>query len=507
MKWIGSLNNGRGLRTGLFTRRFIMEARWGLGLLVMVSVFVTAGPAFGDAGGDRLLSRQRWHEESEGVSLRVPEGSRLYERVVEDTVPWALGPSSVPKLVLQDLAARFRLDPNRHDLPEEIGRRRVMKPGRSAFFISHNVDDSLLRIEGDIDYVIRLYLKEMKLEQHVYRVAMLGRHDLAANTPNAIMLEERKLKVDGRPAALVYYRIPKDRGDAAQGHAFVQIGSRKFAFLRFETPHILLRQTAPVFESVLNSLRVADPHELASQRKENLERGEMWRQMLDAKHLRLAKRDVQLLRIVQGKDDIGYMTIEMVEATELNLPGLKVTVRARILEAMRTLDTESHFQLSDDDTHELWTITTTSRPRGSARGDPTDVMTWVETGLRFKDRLEVSREGETGPRKTSVWQKPPTAYLSQVELHLMEALLPHKTEQVMGFYAYLPSVNKVTYRTVRITPLADGGYRVRTRASPDHGLSAAEYGRDGRLRWRLMAGGRRLITATKEQFRKIWNVP
>ncbi len=489
-------------------------AGYALSVLATIVFCMPASAGEKTGGGDDLLAEMRWREHQYGISLRTPLGSRLYERIIDDVVPWALGRSAVPKLVRRDLRARLPLkairkmlgsDPQAEPLPDVTKRQQVVIAQQAAHFVGHGADSAVLRIEGDIDYFIRLYFMHSKRPMHVHNAATQAMHVDAR-----LIGDFEKIKVDGRAGALVFYRLLEHDGFRAYGKAYLTINERTFAVLQLDTPSVLLEQMRPVFAAVLDSLRIADPQVLAADRKEDVERGIAWRQSLDAEELRRARRDVQLLRITQGKDDIGFMRIEMAESNDLGIPALAVVVTVRVIEGDTAFDTRSIFTLSDDLTHEIWSIKTTARARRPVAKQnryKADLLTWIETGLRFKDDLEVKREGPTHLPRKQAWQRPPHGYVSQVMLHLTDVLLPPDKKQTMGFYAYMPALNKIVYRTVSVEPLEGGARRVWTRPSPGHGQSIAEYDADGRLRWRLLPGGRIIQPTTQAEFRRIWNVP
>ena len=505
-------------------------------------------PAQSDTVADTVpLTSQRWREYAYGLSMRLPANARILERVMDDSVPWTLGDTSRSnQAVFRNLAQRFSLDRIRTDLKrdiratdkpvqpahkdprlrelfrdpwadktneqmlKEIGTRRTVSSKDQAILLSYADDGALLRVEGDITYVLRLYIKQAAKGIHINKIAAAAVGAVGTDFPSAILTTEKPIELAGRSAALLYFRVPhkgegdKPKGDAALGQALIQINSETFAMLRFDAPYVLFDEVRTIFEAVLDSIEIRPPDELAQQRRVNLERGQIWRQLIGPKQLHDAVGDTQLLRIVQGGWDIGFMTIETRPATELQLPGLAVTVQARVHSWPYVYDTKSSFFVSDDDTHEIWKINTTARLKSQLdeHKEAQKQLTWAETGLRFEDDINVIRPG-LAARKQQAWRKP-DAYLSQVDLHLMERLLPHHRRQVFGFYAYLPSANKISYRAVRVEPTPDGGYLVHTRATPVYGESVAQYDKHGQFMGRLLSGGRALIPTTPEKLESIW---
>src|SRR6185369_10996180 len=113
---------------------------------------------------------------------------------------------------------------------------------------------------------------------------------------------------------------------------------------------------------------------------------------------------------------------------------------------------------------------------------------WVETGVRSGDKITVSKQ-EPGSNKDFKWEKPKEGYLSQVEVLLLDALLPHTAATDVGFYAYYPLQGKLTFRSERVAPQPDGSCRVYSRPAPEHAEQVSYFGTDGRLQKRVLPGG------------------
>ena len=465
-----------------------------------------------------LLRNEYWREHAHGISLHPPAHAQLFVQILDDTVPWTLGTSGTKQMALQDLRASLRLDPIRErlkqnpqanqELLDQIGNRTKIAPLRSARLLAHSTSNALLRMEGDLGYSITLYVRNHK-GMHIDQIAAHAIGQVGANWPSARILREQKIEAAGQSGRLLYYNVPQpNRDDAALGQAFVPIHDESFALLRLDVPFVLFEDVRPIFEAVVNSLAVEDPLALAQQRAKLIENGVRWRETLDNKRCRMAAGHLKLLRIIQGGADIGYMTIEMRRARELNLPGLAAIVQARIRDGQYVYDTKSQFFLSEDSTHELWKINTTARPRNEKpqkpKSDEAAQVTWAETGLRFEDQINVTRHDSVAATERT-WQVP-AGYISQVELHLLDMLLPHDSQKELGFYAYLPSANKITYRTVQIEPATDGSCRLLTRPSPERGQSIAQYDPQGKFQGRWFPGGRVMVPTNADQLKRIWQV-
>ena len=490
---------------------------WGLNLATILTAAALC------RANEALLSEDRWHEHSFGVSMRVPTDARLYERVIDDAVPWTLGGSDgTRQAMFQSLGQPFHLDlvrnrmlrelvndPNHLESDRQLLRalqsRKSIGPTRKAMLLAHNMDDSLLLIESDSSYSIRFYLRTSTKGLHINKIAAHAINDVGLRWPSAIIETERQIEPAQRAGALFYYKIPdRRRGDRSHGQALIQVDDYTFALLRLDAPYAVRDHAQVAFEAMIDSITIESSDTLLEQRRHNVERGRTWWQAKKLEERLAAIQPVQLLRIIQADSDIGYMTVEMRPGKELGLDGLAVIVQAREYEDEHVHDTKGRFFLSNDLNHEIWDIRTTTQQRdhGLQEVGAPNKITWAETGTRNRRIIKVTRSGLSG-RKELQWELNPETYLSQVDLHLLNQMLPEEAQE-MGFYAYLPSANKLTYRSVRIEPIRDG-YRVFTRASPDRPESLSKYDKNGQFQGRWLVGGRAVLPTTNEQFKRIWN--
>ncbi len=501
--------------------------RWFAALLFIALFDAAPAPAAGDE--ESLLSEERWRDSGYGLSLRPPADARLFERYVDDPLPWSLGQSGQPrKLVMRPLGNRLRVMPlagllqqsadeagEDRQLLEQIRGRRALVTAEKATFIAHKTDKALLLMAGKPGELIRLYVFDTTVPLAVSDFAALMVTHVGVDVPSALILKKKLQETGGRPGALVYYRLPDPgRRDLLLGQAMMQVHDKTFAMLQLEGPHVMAESLQPKFEAVAASMAVDAPDQLDQLRRGQIQRGVTWRQLIDTDQLHEAIEPRQLFRIIEADRDIGYMTIDMTLAQKDRHFGIEVVVRARLHEGPHVQDTLSEFFLADDDSYEVWSIRTTARAHAPADGRPLPdedapaagpgVITWAETGWRIGDTIEVKRPGRAD-QKTRRWTRP-EGYLSQVELHLIESLLPQDTEQTLGFYAYLPTANKLTYRTISIAPLPDFGYRLFTQAGPGRGQVMSQYDPVGRVVGRRYSGGRAMLVTSEKEFRKIWNV-
>ncbi len=293
---------------------------------------------------------------------------------------------------------------------------------------------------------------------------------------------------------------------------YILIDDLTMAVLEIEYPASKHMQRGPLINDMLETVTLADQAELTFKRAQALEAGEVWRSTYDISRYHEILIPEQWLRIVEGQNDIGYARIEQQIAEELNRQGIYIEMQSRIAAGTEYADMKSSFFLSNDGTMEIWSIRHTRRPR---QDDPINrspnqpivnpELSWAETGLRSGSEITVSRELPTGIREYK-WMKPAAGYLNQVELFLMNALLPHESETTMSFYAYDPQYRSMALRHIRIVPREAGRYVVFTRPSPSRLEQAQICDPAGNLILWSMPGGRVWIPSTREQIAELWSV-
>lgn len=423
-----------------------------LAALLLANAGLASATAAQPADASQLLDDQRWQEQSYGLSVLPPAGARQ----VEQTASGAL--------------VNFVAD----DYNIEV-------------FIHHDPNRLL-----DVN--------ELKREA-------ISRFGFAY--PSARVLEDERLTINGRPVALLYYRVGDDAGDWVLGQAMMLIEPQTAALFEFETDAEAFDQTREVFQAVLQSADFADPRLINAQRAEWLDRGHAWLKSLQDEDIAAANPAEQWLRVTENGRDVGYIRLTREEEEVLGEPGVQVTVQSRIFTGPAAFDSLGEFMESHDEQLEIWGIRTTqrsdARTSGGARGERTRPVdsSWRELGRRAGGRITVERELPTRITESD-WAVPPTAYLSQVDLHSLWPLLPRSEKTTMAFYAYYANTGELALRTVTVEPQPDGGYLVRERPAPNRAEQVSIYDARGRLLERRMADGRVIVPASAQQIRAIW---
>jgi len=378
-----------------------------------------------------------------------------------------------------------------------------LRPPLGTRLVSQTGDDAIVRFYGPDGYAVRVYIKKSSTDLTISDLVTKAIHQLGTAQPSAIILEQKPLNPAGRSGAAIYFKIPDPkRGPWVMGQAFVQINARTFVMLQLEATLKIFPSSRSIFEAVIDTLDVQDPKELDRQRATQIQAGQDWYQSITPARRRAVLRPHTWLRIVEQDTDIGYMHITQKPDTQMGLPGIRVDIWSRIQIQTQTYDSVSNFFVSNDNTHEFWSVRTTLRSPKKRFG-PTAAPSWSETGVRSNEDITISLERPTGINEYK-WKKPPEGYLSQAEIHMFEQLLTHKTSKEMGFYTYYPNTQKIVYRTTRAQAHPDGTLTIHTRPSPQQEEHISHYTPKGDFIKRVLPGGRLLLPASKQQIKAKW---
>lgn len=428
-----------------------------IGLLAMLLGLVLSGTAAAaDEDKGRQLDETRWRDQAYGLSLRPPLGSRLIEQT---------GDAYLVRIL--DQQGRFQM--------------------------AASVKRSRQRLT--MDAVVGSISMQLKSAQ-----------------PSAKKSDPVRQKVDGHDATVMYFTYPQPaKGpDAIIGYCMVQMDAQSFAILELQCSADHAEQHIPTFERVIGSVEFTDQKELAKRREEAIERASQWlsrtRSPQRMKQLREQLREQQYFRILDGTKDIGYMRIrqatETIDLARKKQPGIRVEIQSRLVKQNRTtIDTLAKFFLADDDTTELWTVTTTLRQPAPNRPEPIK-QTFTETGLRSGTNINITVNGPRGADQLR-FNRPKRGYLSQVEAKLLPQIMPTDRAATYGFYWYNSATNKLTYRTEQVTP-ALSGFVITTRLGPNAPALRATYDGNRRLVEQQLSATRKLVATDKQTIMRLW---
>ncbi len=397
----------------------------------------------------------------------------------------------------------------------------TLRPPLSSKLERETADDAVLRITGEDGWQILLFIKKSTEDLSLQQVLESAVGQLAS-LERMRLTQQKDVHPKNREGVVIYFKVDNRKAKPwVLGEAFMQIDPRTVAMLQLKVDQDKFERMQPIFEAVFRSVDMRDRAKLEEERKAMLKRGTEWLKKVDLKKRAAALIDEQLFRIVRDGQDIGYMKMTQGQDKAMKMPGLRVTLQARIQMGDRATDSQSEFFLSEDGKEEIWSIKMTAHPlrpdlKGATRptgrtldgkplAPPPDTISWAETGIRSGNNVTVSRQGPEGIEDNK-WLSPEEGYVSQVDLYLLGALLPRKEKAEMGYYAYYPAAGKITFRTERLVPRTDGGLEVYSRPSPDEPEQMSRYGDNGRLLERTLENDTRLIPVGKAELAAIWGL-
>lgn len=431
-----------------------------------------------------------------------------------------------------------------------------LRPPLGSHLVNQTVDEAVLRIIGaDRDYAITIFVKKSPNPIEITGLQRLALDNIAVAQPTARVLQQRSDLVIGdtknpkpgsiHTAGLAYFFIPAVKAtakapaipDMTLGEAYMRIDGTLFVHLRMETQYSKFAENRKIFEAMLRTLRVEDPTDLKARRLAAAKAGEEWRDKITFNEVKSVIVPEQFYRVVDKDKDVGWMQVTQKVGTDpsLKLAGASVHVRFRFESLDASYDTVSDFFVSDDLRLETWLIETVAMSKTptdkKARGTPASQrQKWSETGKRDMEReggrekhkITVVRKSPLGETKTFNWDLPmrdseaskdkaepvkfyPRPYVSQVELYLLDNLIPRRKPMEISYYAYSPNIGKLAFRTERVTVDKNGGAKVYSAPAPDQAEQVSVFDTNGRLVRRELPGGQQLIPSTEAEIKSKWS--
>ena len=480
------------------------------------------------------LRSEPWSERKYQIQLKVPEGTRLsspvadprgYLLVVHDeqgryVMSLSVKRAAEPRSIESMIAATYR------ERAKASGLSLLDRTGRPLERMRNFLSKDLWRIQiaGRLSAIMyEKRIKEVRLNE-------------------SRQVDGLKLyKFDKRPYLFAQAIVPVDptvyeisgRGPGAPKRRVT--ASLTYAALEMECEMADASWARPLFESVLQTLRIPDQKPLQKRRAELIKRGHDWRNELTVARIRKSIVPRLLLRIQEAGPggrflDVGYVEQrqQVLKASEhrLRKSGVRIIFKSRVKSESKKgpvfTDTAQEFFLSDDSSYEQWRTVTTKRRARIGRVVRKDVEssatleTFREEGFRIGSKITVNsdRRATRFDNATSAplvhadrpLMIPKYGYLSQVEALMLPQLLPVDRPGEYGFYVFNGEAGRIFFSSWRVDQVLSG-YEIRSRSSPNAAEMIAVYDADRRLIRQEIVGKRRFVPTTAQVLEQLWEKP
>lgn len=327
--------------------------------------------------------------------------------------------------------------------------------------------------------------------------------DTSAPADSSRLLETAKGRVLSRetrevnewPAEVFYLQLAGVTGnDAARGYAVFMPTPTSVAIYELQCSASDLPAARPFLEMLIDTTHIVDPEVLDAKRGEGVEAGLAFIQSLTPADYKRAINDLgedwRFERFYRpspsGADseaeELGYRLTKYMVGTRGDLktgaqrsgsspadrePGYLVIQKARLLVGDRIVDVSASFFMTPDRSSESWVIQQTIRPNtGNGRAIATATSNQVETAVRDRSDLLISRTEGSNPPSSIQPGIEGTGYISRVETFLMPYLLmQQEAPGSYRFYAFNQNVDRVTLREDTLTPRDPSGFLYVSRPS------------------------------------------
>lgn len=352
------------------------------------------------------------------------------------------------------------------------GTDRITLPGIAALV---NLSDRQLTEPKTLKQVADLIIRD-----HLSAVSSLGvnpdgpgENTLELQTARGRLLSRETREINGWAAEVLYLQIASIGGeDSAFGYAIFMPTETTVALFTLQTTISDLAKAKPYFELMVNSTRIVDPTDAAARRALGVEAGIAFFQSLTADDfeavLSQLGKDWKYERFSKpsptGDDndatELGYRRTRFLLGTRGDLKtgadrgssgpgdrqkGYLVFQEARILHGEQVIDVAASYFVSPDRSQESWTIRQSIK--GTTGATPGGGSVVVETGVRSRADLTISRRSGGGPVETIHPAIEGAGYVSRAEVLLLPYLLMHKAAAgEYRFYAFNQAADRVTLR-------------------------------------------------------------
>ncbi len=292
-------------------------------------------------------------------------------------------------------------------------------------------------------------------------------------TAKGRLLSRETRDINGWHAEVFYIQIASvGSEDSALGYAVFMPTGNTVALFELKTTVSEFDRAKPYFELMVNATRIVDPAQASAQRALGVEAGLAFFQSLTADDFEATIKklgdDWRFERFYQasptGSDsegtELGYMRTRFLTGTRGDLKtgsdrgssgpgdrqkGYLVFQEARILNDDQIVDIAARYFVSPDRSQESWTIRQSVKSVKDPKARASSVV--VETGVRNRSDLTISRVSGGGPIQTLTPAIEGVGYVSRAEVLLLPYLLMQKgSAGDYRFYAFNQQADRVTLR-------------------------------------------------------------
>lgn len=369
-------------------------------------------------------------------------------------------------------------------------------------------DNRLVRIvDNDAAFEIGLSMKRAARPATLAQIIEAIRLKIVDENTTSLVLEEKPGKYGDMPGFIGFYRVPMTGiDDVLVGLAVAQVDEFNFAVFELRGKHKQYEMLRPTLGAVFKTLTVADQREMVKRRREAIERSVAWRKGVGPAQFIAAIAGERFYRIIENRQDIGWMRVAQSHGEYNATMGIKVTVQTHLRLASGRLDAVADYFRPDDPSQlgEAWSVRSTLRQMPGKK--PDEALTAVETGTAKLGRISVVIDRSAGESsKRYSFQRPSIGYLPQAEAWLLPRTLPRDTPAEYGFYWYNTNQQQVTFRTDRVTPTLDG-YVIHTRLSPNEPELISRFDALGEMLEKDLGGGKRLVRTNAAALKALWRL-
>ncbi len=387
-----------------------------------------------------------------------------------------------------------------------------LRPPLGAQVLRLSADDAILRIAHPSGYRITVHIKhsagDLKLDEVVNSAAEQA-YDASMGLGVRKVDDPFPIKLGSLPGMqFTFATTPARSSPTVMSQAYALLSPQKLIIIALNSPPDAYEQAKAVFTQLLASVTFEDPEEMAKQRLQMLADGQAWLATITPEMMHKALVADQWFRIVDKKQDVGYMRITQRTEKALDVPGVRIDVQSRLLADRVAYDTLSNYFASDsrdpERRSEIWSVRTTARPQAGAPKGAQETS-WSETGLMAKKNLSLTRVTPQGSKPFN-WDMLPEDYIAQAHAMLLPTLLTPADRKTLAFYAYYANTGKISIRTERVEASADGSYRVHSRPSPELQEQVTYFDATGKVLRKTLPGGQTLIPASAEEIANRWKL-